>query len=267
MILGEHGYGKGCEMKFEGSALFESVRRMLFLAAHTEGTAERLGRHELSHIVFKRVAEFQNELVEATEALLRAGQVRPAFASLRTLLELVTSFSWLAEAFDDRLDQFTTGRCPGVQKMMSPSNLGWEDEYRKTYSPLSDFVHGSFILSDFKKIEKSYDDARSAPYTALGDYFLVEAEGKRQLKLIEDRPLEELVAMHGGFIAAKTFDLVLTMLTRASGEYADAFNWWPGRKEVEAFDALVKNHWNDMHFLWLSEKRRLAIYRVEGRYA
>jgi hypothetical protein len=65
----------------------------------------------------------------------------------------------------------------------------------------------------------------------------------------------------------KTFDLVLTTLMRASGEYADASNWWPGRKEVEAFDELVKTYWTEMHFLWLLEKGRLAVCRVEDRHA
>lgn len=255
------------EIKFDAGELFTTARKMLFLAAHTEGTAERLGHHELNHIVFKRVAEYQHELIDSIESLLSRGLIRPAFSSLRTSLELTTSFAWLAEDFNNRLARFSEGRCPSVQKMMSSANLGWEDEYRKTYSPLSDFVHGSFVLSDFNKVETSYQNKQDVPYSALGDYFLIRNEGSWHIHLVEDQPLEELIAQHSGFIAAKTFDLVLTILIRASGDYSDAFNWWPSREQVEAFDRLVKTYWANMHFLWLSEKMRLAICRVERRYA
>ncbi len=83
----------------------------------------------------------------------------------------------------------------------------------------------------------------------------------------EDLSEQELVAMHGGFIAAKTFDSALTMLIRASGDYSDSHSWWPGRDSIEWFDHLVKDNWTDMNFLWLTEKNRLAICRVEGRYS
>ncbi|CAD2246676.1 hypothetical protein [Xanthomonas arboricola] len=254
-------------MKPYSVLLFEKSRKMLFLAKHQEGATERLEKHPLGHVVFKRVAEFQCELVEATEQLVCAGKLRPALASLRTLLELTTSFSWLAENTDSRLDLFTRGRCPSAQRMMSSANLWWEEEYRKVYAPLSDFVHGSFTLTDFNKVERSFDNPQAAPYSALGDYFLVFIEGDWRIRLIEDRPIGELIEVYNELISAKAFDLALTMLMRASGDYADAFSWWPGRKEVEAFNKFVKYHQAGMNFLWLSEKSRLAVHRVEGRYA
>lgn len=254
-------------MKLDSRELFQKAREMLFLAAHREGTAERLGVHSHGDIIFKRVAEFECELVEAIEQLVCAGKLRTALASLRTLLELTTSLSWLADGMDSRLDLFTSGRCPSAQRMMSSANLGWADEYKRVYAPLSDFVHGSFTLIDFNKAEQFLDDPRSAPYSVLGDYFIVFTEDGWRVQLVEDRPAEELIQAYGELIAAKAFDLALTMLIRASGEYADSFSWWPGRREIEAFDDLVRSHQKGMNFLWLSEKKRLAIFRVEGRYA
>lgn len=254
-------------MEFDAREFFEAADKMLLLAAQTEGTAERLGHHDMAHVVFKRGVEFQRELVQTIENVLLAGLVRPAFVTLRTSLELTTSFSWLADDFDNRLERFIGGRCPGAQKMMSRANLGWEEEYQKTYSPLSDFVHGSFVLSEFNKLEQSYSNQENVPYSAFGDYFIVETESGRHVRLVEDLLPQELIAMHGGFIAVKAFDSALTMLMRASGDYSDAFNWWPSRECIERFDLLVRTYWTDMHFLWLSEKHRLAICRVEGRYA
>lgn len=254
-------------MDLDSSGLFNSARRMLVLAAHTEGTAERLGSHNLAHIVFKRAAEFQYELVDAVEQLLLAGRVRSALASLRTMLEVTASFSWLSCDFAGRLEQLTIGRCPGAQRMMSSANLGWEDEYKKSYSRLSDFVHGSFVLADFNKTETVYEDTHAAPYSVLGDYFMADVDGKPTIRLIEEKPAEELIAAHGDFIAAKTFDLVLVMLLRASGPYADSFNWWPQNSEIEAFDELVRSTPTEINFLWSSEKKNLAVFRVEGKYA
>ncbi len=56
------------------------------------------------------------------------------------------------------------------------------------------------------------------------------------------------------------------MLMRASGDYSDSFNWWLGREQVENFSAQVRNAEQDDHFLWVKEKKRLAINRVEGIY-
>ena len=254
-------------MEFDASRLFSTANKMLFLAAQTEGTAERLGQHDMAHIVFKRAVEFQQELISTIEQVLQAGSVRPAFSLLRTSLELTTSFAWLADDFDNRLDNFSEGKCPKVQKMMSGSNLGWDEEYKKVYAPLSDFVHGSFVLSDFNKVEKVYSGNESVPSSLFGDYFIVEAEGKTSVRLIEDVSKQELVSMHGGFIATKAFDSILTMLIRASGDYSDSHRWWPERETIEWFDRLVKDNWGGMSFLWLSEKQRLAICRIDGRYA
>lgn len=254
-------------MMFNIREFFDVSKKMLFLAAQTEGAAERLNNHDTADVVFKRTAEFQLELVQAIEHVLFAGSIRPAFSTLRTLLEITVSFSWLVDDFDNRIERFIKGQCPSPQKMMSRANLGWDDEYRKTYSPLSDFVHGSFVLSDFNKIELTYGNKGDVPYSALADYFIIKSEQEKLICQVENLPTQELVAKHGGYIAVKTFDLALTMLIRASGDYSDAFTWWPGREHVERFDHLVKNYWVDMHFLWLSEKQRLAICRIDGKYA
>ncbi|WP_371355699.1 hypothetical protein ACA087_02120 [Pseudomonas chlororaphis] len=243
---------------------FAAARKMLFLAAHTEGTAERLGYHEHANLVFKRTAEFQIELIQTIEHVLKQGLIRPALATLRTALNLTTRFSWLAENFDEHLDRFSKGQCPGVQKMMSAANLGWGDEYQKSYAPLSDFVHGSFTLSDFNKVQRDY--RQGAPYSPLGDYFIVQSDEGTHVRIVEDVTIAELIAEHGGYITLKAFDIALTMLMRASGEYADAFNWWPGRTILEDYDALVSQYDDNTNFLWLSEKHRLAVCRVEGRY-
>lgn len=254
-------------MEYDINDILLPAKQMLFLAAHTEGTAERLGQHELSHIVFKRVAEFQLELLQTIEHVLDAALVRPAFSTLRTLLELTTSFAWLADDFNARLERFSNGQCPGVQKMMSRANLGWDDEYKKIYSPLSDFVHGSFALADFNKIEKIYNNKDHVPYSAFGDYFILDDDDTKRIRLVEERQPKDLIAIHGGFIVAKSFDCILTMLLRASGDYSDSFSWWPGQECIKFFDRLVKTYWQDMNFLWLSEKNRLAICRTEGVYA
>ena len=252
------------DVKIDINPYFSACRKMLFLAAHTEGTAECLGIHEQADRVFKRCAEFQLELLQTLEHVLKLGLIRPAMATLRTALDLATRFAWLADDFENRLERFSKGQCPGVQKMMSAANLGWTGEYEKSYAPLSDFVHGSFTLSDFNKVEKDCTD--EVPYSPLGDYFIVHTDQGLHARLVENLTPRELIDLHGGYITLKAFDIALAMLMRASGPYSDAFNWWPGREMMEAYDGVVRQYDEHSNFLWLTEKQRLTIYRVEGRY-
>ena len=240
--------------------LFKEAKVMLFRAAETEGTAECLGLNNRADIIFKRTAEFQLELLESIESILGNGKIRPAYSLIRTSLEVCTGFAWLAEDFNGRSDRYIQGRLPSIQKMMSKPNLGWKSEYEKVYSPLSDFVHGSYIKADFNKEIKSNEKAISL--TGL-DMFFNEVDNK--ITFVGDIPKEELISKHSSFIELKVFDIVLTFLTRASGDYSDAFNWWPKVQVIEYFSKVIDRSEGDV-FLWNQEKIRLAICRVEGRY-
>lgn len=64
------------DVKIDINLYFSASRKMLFLAAHTEGTAECLGIHEQADLVFKRCAEFQLELLQTLEHVLKLGLIR-----------------------------------------------------------------------------------------------------------------------------------------------------------------------------------------------
>ena len=240
---------------------------MLFVAENTELIAESLGLHESAGITFKRTAEFHRELVEAIDNTINQGQVRPAYSLLRTLLEMCTSFSWLAQNFDSRIEKYSTGRLPSIQKMMSSANLNWSNEYKNTYSSLSNFVHGSFVLSDFKKEAVIHEVDEEISYTFASDVYVCRSKEKSRICHIYDRNQEELIREHKSFLTIKVFDIVITFLMRASGSYSDSSRWWPGIEIMEEFNSAITLIERDHCFLWPTEKKRLAINKVEGRYA
>lgn len=253
-------------MDNENFSYINLARNILFVAENTECTAERLGSHEEASITFKRAAEFHGELVEAIDNTLHKGQIRPAYSLLRTLLEVCTGFSWLADDFENRFEQYSTGKLPKINRMMSSANLGWSTEYSISYSSLSNFVHGSYIHSDINKEAAIYKAEEKVPYTLSSDLFILQTDDGDRLLHICDRNQEDLIREHKSFMDIKVFDIVITFLMRASGSYSDSFNWWPGKEAMENFNEAIKMIDRDHYFLWPTEKKRLSINKMEGRY-
>ncbi len=251
-------------MSFDQTCYFELSKRILFIAANTEATAESLGYSDSSEIVFKRTAEYMIELTDSIEKTLNSGLIRPSYSLLRTALEVCTSFAWLTQDFENRLERFESGSCPSPQKMMSSANLGWHNEYKYSYKPFSNFVHGSFILSELNKKVDVYEKGDEIPDSITSDLYFSLVESK--VIIVDNKSTDKLIEEHKPFIEIKTFDIVLAMLMRASGDYSDSFNWWPGREQIENFSEKIKCIDRDDHFLWAIEKKRLAINKVEGVY-
>jgi hypothetical protein len=257
----------GSETIFEYD-LFKAAKVMLFLAAHTEATAETIYLFDGAELVFKRTIELHLELVEAIEACLYLGKIRAAYSMLRMLLEACANFSWVILKYEERIDEYVAGKNNSISINSKFKDLKWSKEYKITYSTLCSFVHGSQINSEIYKKYEIYTDQHKELVEdyITSDYIVyLGGNGNKVLK-IDDKSVEEIVQEHKKILEIKTFDIALAGLMRASGAYSDSHRWWPEQSLVTCFSDFAKERNFKFPFLWNVEKHNLAICRVEGRY-
>lgn len=248
--------------------LFNAAKEMLFLAAHTETTAETIYLFDGAELIFKRTIEFHLELVEAIEICLNLGKIRATYSMLRMLLEACASFSWMILKYEERIDGYVAGKNNSKSIRDKFIDLTWNKEYEITYRTLCSFVHGSHVNSEIYKKYEIYTDQHKEPVEdcITADYIVcLGLNGNKVLK-IDNKSVEEIVQEHKKILEIKTFDIALAVLMRASGAYSDSHRWWPEQSLVTCFSDFAKEGNFKFPFLWNVEKHNLAICRVEGRY-
>ncbi|WP_409765204.1 hypothetical protein [Ferrovibrio sp.] len=231
---------------------------MLHRALHEDGADAGLHGGQEAAIIFRRSVGMHIDFCAGILTCLENGQIRSAFSLLRTSLELTTKFSWLQSNYKMHLSKYLEGNTPNVKAMMH--HLGWDREYIDFYTPLCAYVHGDYGISNITKFI-THDPSQASFYAEV--YTLPH---EKKFVVIDDHPKKTLIKMYGPIIGLKTFDSTITTLMRGSGKYADAFRWWPHPKVIDWFNVQTKSQEHETHFLWSSEKQRLAICLVEGKY-
>lgn len=248
--------------------LFNAAKDMLFLAAHTEATAETIYLFDGAELIFKRTIELHLELVEAIEVCLNLGKIRAAYSMLRMLLEACASFSWMILRYEERIAGYVTGKKNFKSIRSKFIDLDWNKEYEITYRTLCSFIHGSHVNSEIYKKYEIYTDQHKGPVEdrITADYIVCLDPKDNKVVKIDNKSLDEIICDHKNTLEIKTFDIALAVLMRASGAYADSHRWWPGRSLINCFSDFAKKEDFKFPFLWNVEKHNLAICRVEGRY-
>ena len=169
-------------------------------------------------------------LAEQSDAILVLCQhslYRPAYATLRSILETMAKLLWVSLDPPRYGELFLKGTEPNMREILR--RIGWEEEYERTFQDLSDFVHSKprASASDFYL---TYDWGADGPLPDFGPdtaYFVV--EGLEGVSFLASNPMtrKEALVLYEPYLAAKVFDIALLGLRALYGNSCERRGWWP----------------------------------------
>ena len=174
--------------------------------------------------LFQRMIEMQIEQCYAISSLCEIGLFRPAFAILRSLLETIATIIWVSLDLK-RCEQLIEDRKkPSVKARLE--SIGWSDEYDR-FSILSGYVHGSIENADDYRAFEFYEDGLLPEIRPDTDfYFASKPDGSIVSIVVRPMSGDETHHQYVPYLAAKTFDLVISELRRLySHEQHTPFRW------------------------------------------
>jgi hypothetical protein len=95
--------------------------------------------------LFRQLLELMVEAVDAIRVLCRHGLYRPAYAMLRTFVETTTKLVWISRDVPRRSEVFFSAKRHDMKKRLK--EIGWEDEYERTYKALNHYIHADPRMS------------------------------------------------------------------------------------------------------------------------
>jgi hypothetical protein len=232
--------------------LFDLARTAVSEAFEDDDLVARIDDRDEWSMLSRRLPEVAREQLDALEVLCGHEMWRPAYALLRGLLECMATIVWIASGPADAPSRFAAGRSPAGQKLLGA--VGWRDEYDRTFRYLSDMIHAG---ADSAEAYRWFDEERSihepAPeITADTELYIVGLPSDDAVAVpLRARTPEELQEEHEPYLAAKSFDIVISTLGALYGEErCRAARWWP-RDAVVLFALCLREHPDVRHrILW-----------------
>lgn len=236
----------------------------LLQAIHSEVEPESIKDPEASRI-FLNLCCMQVDYCRSIRSLSIDGHILASMSILRTLLEVTTCFSWASKDFPKRKAHYLEQKSfPGIKNMMD--DLGWSDCYDKLYRPLCEFTHASYNISESQREIIDIKNISPADHDRILAIIPTQCPNGELSNVFVDLDLtpERLLSIYGTDISARTFDFVVTMLMRGSGEYADSAAWFPKKRFMDKWDKYAATFNSSKPILWYRERSRLIVYHNEG---
>ncbi len=191
--------------------------------------------------IFQRAIEIQAEQCDAIQSLYLEGLFRPAYAVLRSVLEAMATLVWVSTNTERYSKLFETNKQPNMREILK--RIEWAEEYGRTFSYLSSFVHIDIDNAEFYR-EYLIETDPSQPFHEIksdSEYFLIGTENGPLALAINLMSKEEAQRKYGPYLAAKTYDLIAAGLEKLYGKQLYKKNWW--KQEAAALhQKLITTH-------------------------
>ncbi len=203
-------------------------------------------------MAYARILELQIELCKSVSVLCKTGLLRPAHATLRSLLESMASLVWASEN-QRYMDLFNRGDQTNMKETLK--RIGWSQEYDRTYKWLSAFVHAGMDEADFYRTYEPF--AMDQPFPEItpdGDYYaMISEDGAMGLESQLMSP-ERAEGEYGLYLSTKPLDIVCTGLAQLFGFGDKLPKWWPAN-DLQQLEWLCKQLPNlNNQMLWPSRR-------------
>jgi hypothetical protein len=214
----------------------------LFAAFDDDDFVAAIDDRDESSMLSRRLPEVAGEQLDGLALLCGHAMWRPAYALLRGLLECMATMVWIASGPSDAPQRFAAGRSPAGQRLLNA--VGWGNEYDRTFRYLSDMVHAG---TDSAEAYRAFDYERGidepAPEITPESELYVVGLPSPDAFVASARPAtpEELRQEHEPYLAAKSFDIVISSFAALYHEEpCRAARWWP-RDEVLLFALCLRD--------------------------
>ncbi|WP_420630628.1 hypothetical protein [Candidatus Leptofilum sp.] len=220
--------------------LIESAKVMLATCCESDPPSPFTNKFRFE-IIFYRVVEMQIEQCEALIHLRKLGLFRPAYAVLRSLLENMTTLVWISKDVNRYGNLFEKGKQPNMRSRLE--RIGWQEEYERTFSYLSGFVHTAIEhVEDYRDYALS-EGALFPEIVPDAEYYAIQTdEGQLVPLAIKPMPPEKISSLYAPYLEAKTFDIAISGLWKLYKGVEGQASWWPSDDTLSTFSMICRNN-------------------------
>lgn len=206
-----------------------------------------------STVIYSRILELQAEQCDAIYILCDEGLYRPAHSILRSILENMATLIWVSLDTERYGKLFDEGKQPNTREILK--RIGWEQEYDRTFKPLSSFVHADLSNAE---MYKNYDFGEGGLCPEVepdAEYYIIETPNGYLPLGVKSMSQEEAKTLYEPFLAIKVFDLTIAGLERLHGAESPNLDWWPDETIPIFINACAKDKKLSELMLWSIQKR------------